>query len=274
MPKVIEYVGMVTPFADNKLDEVFEDLLIRGYSIVEEILTRDECHAWADRLDQLNRAQIEKYGSRRLAQLNEEGTIRAPMHDDENFLALVRHPLTWPVIERVIGPTAILHLQNGIVVEPDTEHHQSAFHRDFAKDVVSEKLLSLNALFAIDDFTAESGGTWWVPGTHAKSVFPSHRYLDLNAVQLDVSAGSVVFFNSMLIHRAGDNHSGSPRRAINHQYTRPFIKQQMDYPSLLRDLVDPESTLAQTLGFWSVPPRSVDEFRVDPERRTYRGGQG
>jgi ectoine hydroxylase-related dioxygenase (phytanoyl-CoA dioxygenase family) len=84
----------------------------------------------------------------------------------------------------------------------------------------------------------------------------------------------VVVFDSLLIHCAGSNRSSSPRRGVNHQYTRPFIKQQMDYPALLRGSVDPESPLAQTLGFWSVPPRSVDEFRVDPTLRTYRQGQG
>jgi ectoine hydroxylase-related dioxygenase (phytanoyl-CoA dioxygenase family) len=274
MTRVIEYVGMTSIPAQGKLDEVFEDLAFRGYSVVENVLGEEECRVWSDKLDRLNRLQVERYGAQRLDQLGESGTIRGPIHDDADFLTLVRHPVIWPVVERVIGPTAILHLQNGIVVESNREHHQSAFHRDFAKDIVSEKPLSMNALFAIDDFTAQSGGTWWVPHTHRISAFPSLRYLEANAVQIDVRAGSVVFFDSLLVHRAGENRSSSSRRSINHQYTRPFIKQQMDYPTLLRETVDPESSLAQTLGFWSVPPRSVDEFRVDPERRTYRRGQG
>ncbi len=274
MTRVIEYAGMSSTPIQNRLDPLLEDLAFRGYSVVEDVLSAEECRSWADKLDRQNRAQIQKYGAQRLEQLGEGGTLRGLMHEDRDFLGFVRHPAAWPVVERVIGPTAILHLQNGIVVEPHTEHHQAAFHRDFAKDVVSEKPLSLNALFAIDDFTAETGGTWWVPHTHRISTFPSLGYLEANAVQIDVRAGSIVFFDSMLIHRAGENRSSLPRRGINHQYTRPFIKQQMDYPTLLRGAVDPESPLAQTLGFWSVPPRSVDEFRVDPERRTYRRGQG
>jgi ectoine hydroxylase-related dioxygenase (phytanoyl-CoA dioxygenase family) len=274
MTRVIEYVGMTSMSAQERLDEVLEDLAFRGYSVVENVLTRDECAEWAGKLDRLNAAQVATYGAERLALLNEGGTIRGAMYDDCGFLELVRHASTWPVVERVLGPTAVLHLQNGIVVEPRAEHHQAAFHRDFAKDFIAEKPLSVNALFAIDDFTAESGGTWWVPHTHRMSVFPTARYLEANAVQVDVGAGSVVFFDSMLIHRAGENRSAAPRRAVNHQYTRPFVKQQMDYPMLMRDRVDPESALAQTLGFWSVPPRSVAEFRVDPELRTYRRGQG
>ena len=274
MTRVIEYVGMTSAPVQEQLDQVLEDLAIRGYALLEDVLTSDDCGRWAEKLDRLDRLQNEKYGLDRLAELREGGTLRGMMEKDPDFLALVRHPRTWPVVERVVGATAILHLQNGIVVEPDTEHHQAAFHRDFAKDFVSDKVLSLNAIFAIDDFTAETGGTWWVPHTHRIAAFPSARYLEANSVQIDVRAGSVVLFDSLLVHRAGENRSSSRRRGINHQYTRPFIKQQMDYPALLAGSIDRESPLAQTLGFWSVPPRSVDEFRVDPEHRTYRGGQG
>lgn len=272
--RVIEYVGMTSTAKQSPLDEVIEDISVRGFSVIENVLTGDECRIWGSRLDQLNAAQIDKFGRARLQQLNETGTIRGMIHDDPEFLALVRHPATWPVIERVLGPSAILHLQNGIIVEPQREHHQAAFHRDFAKDFVSDRTLSINVLFAIDDFTTETGGTKWVAHTHRLSSFPSLRYLEENAEQIDVSAGSVVVFDSLLIHCAGHNLSSSVRRGINHQYTRPFIKQQMDYPALLRGRIDPESPLAQTLGFWSVPPRSVEEFRVDPKLRTYRHGQG
>ena len=88
-------------------------------------------------------------------------------------------------------------------------------------------------------------------------------------------AGSLIVFDSMLWHSGGYIFTASVRRAFNQQYTRPFIKQQLDYPALLKGKVDLESDLAQTLGMWSIPPKNVDEFRVsDPSKRTYRAGQG
>jgi ectoine hydroxylase-related dioxygenase (phytanoyl-CoA dioxygenase family) len=274
MIRFINYAGMITNRYESSVDTHVENLAIRGVSVATGVLTADECVKWAERLDRLDAAQIQRYGMERLEQLNERGAVRGMLHDDADFLVLVRHPATWPVIERILGATAILHLQNGIIVEPGLEHHQSSFHRDFAKDFVAHKPLSVNAFFMIDDFTAASGATWWVPHTHRIPAVPSASYLETEAVQIEAPAGSVVFFDSMLIHRSGQNRSPIRRRAINHQYTRPFIKQQLDYPSLLRGRVDPESVLAQTLGFWAVPPKSVDEFRVDPEQRTYRQGQG
>ena len=36
-----------------------------------------------------------------------------------------------------------------------------------------------------------------------------------------------------------------------------------------------ETQLAQILGMWTIPPKTLDEYRVDnPSERTYRGGQG
>ena len=43
----------------------------------------------------------------------------------------------------------------------------------------------------------------------------------------------------------------------------------------MKDKISNESKLAQKLGMWTIPPKSVDEYRVtDPSLRTYRGGQG
>ncbi len=39
----------------------------------------------------------------------------------------------------------------------------------------------------------------------------------------------MIVFDSTLWHAAGANVSGSDRLAINHQFTRSFIKQQIDY---------------------------------------------
>jgi ectoine hydroxylase-related dioxygenase (phytanoyl-CoA dioxygenase family) len=84
----------------------------------------------------------------------------------------------------------------------------------------------------------------------------------------------LLVFDSRLYHRGGTNTSGAPRRSLNLQYTRPFIKQQINLAELLHDRVDPDSALAQTLGMWSVPPPSLRAFRVPPAQRTYRAGQG
>ena len=94
-------------------------------------------------------------------------------------------------------------------------------------------------------------------------------------LQITAPAGSIIFFDSLIWHKGGENRTSKTRKAINQQYTRPFIKQQLDYPKMLNNLVDLETKLAQKIGLWSVPPKGVESYRVkDPSLRSYRSGQG
>jgi ectoine hydroxylase-related dioxygenase (phytanoyl-CoA dioxygenase family) len=272
--RFIRYAGFQDTVLTKPLDGNLETLDRLGFFVVPDVLTAAECADLAERMDRVWGEQIRKLSSERLRALNEYGVIRCMMDQDPRFLDLVRHPAIWNVVAATVGDTAILHLQNGVFLEPADEHHQSAYHRDFAKDFIADRILSINVFWLIDDFDHQTGGTWVVPATHKSPVVPSEAFLVANEVQIHATRGSVLVFDSLLIHRGGYNRSAARRRAINSQYTRPFIKQQVDYPALLARRIDTESALAQTLGFWSVPPKSLEEFRCDPAKRTYRAGQG
>ncbi|QUC64456.1 phytanoyl-CoA dioxygenase family protein [Nitrosopumilus sp. K4] len=245
-----------------------------GFTVIENVLSQEECKKISDRLDVINAEEQEEFGKERLEKVNEIGILRSLLLKDKIFSELIIHPKVYPIICATVGETAILHLQNAIIVFPDKKHGQSHFHRDFAKDFVSSKPLSINALWMIDEFNAETGATWVVPGTHKMENWPSNEFLEQNAIQASGSKGSVLVFDSMLIHRGGSNSSSGIRRAINHQYTKPFIKQQLDFPKYLGKKYDIESKIGQVLGYWTIPPKSVSEFRCEPEKRTYRSGQG
>jgi ectoine hydroxylase-related dioxygenase (phytanoyl-CoA dioxygenase family) len=259
---------------NNKLETHLENIDRIGYTIIEDVISQEECKIISSKLDEIDEKQIKEFSMDRLQKLKEKGIIRALVEKDDYFVNLILNQKVFEVVSSILGDTAILHLQNGIVVEPEIKHGQSHFHRDFAKDFTSSKPLSINAFWIIDDFNEQTGATWVVPYTHKSLVWPSEHYLEKNAVQINAKSGSIFVFDSMLIHRGGNNRSNSRRRAVNHQYTRPFIKQQIDLPSLLKGRYDIESKLGQVLGFWSVPPKSVREFRNDPDKRTYRSGQG
>jgi len=258
----------------STITDHIENIGKNGYTIVEDVLSSDECKIISEKLDKINEEEKKEFGVERLEKLNEVGILRVLLSRDEYFASLILHPKVYPLISAIIGETAILHLQNVIIVNPEKKHGQSHFHRDFAKDFVSSKPLSLNALWMIDNFNDKTGATWFVPGTHKIEGWPSNNYLEKNAIQLSGKAGSVLVFDSMIIHRGGSNVSQLPRRAINHQFTRPFIKQQIDLPAYLGNKYDGSSKFGQVLGYWSIPPKSVEQFRCNPEDRTYRNGQG
>jgi ectoine hydroxylase-related dioxygenase (phytanoyl-CoA dioxygenase family) len=270
----IEYFGIEKKELHDELDYHLENLEMKGFTVIEDVLSESLCTDLASRMDTLNEAQNKKFGVVRLKELKDYGVIRDMLCEDEAFLQLVIHPMVLAIVERTIGSTAILHLQNGIVLEPHTKHDQAAFHRDFSKDFVCEKVLAMNTMFVIDEFSPATGGTWIVPFTHKNRVVPSDRYMEENGIQITAKRGSLFVFDGLLVHKAGDNKSPNYRRAINHQYTRPFIKQQLDYVGLMEGRIEIESKLGQVMGFWTRPPKSVEEYRVDPDKRTYRKGQG
>lgn len=268
------FFGMTQTQISTDWDYHVENLTYKGYTVVEGVLNETECAEFSERLDTLNEAQIQKYTRERLEELNEFGMIRELISKDDAFAKLILHEAVWPIVERVIGETAILHLQNGLLLQSQQKNYQAQYHRDFARDFVCDKVLALNAMYVIDEYSSETGATWLVPFTHKFAQLPSQRYLEENGIQVQASPGSVLMFDSLLLHKAGENRSGKPRRAVNHMYTRPFIKQQIQYPLMLEGRYDMESKLSQVLGYWSIPPRSVEEYRVDPDQRTYRKGQG
>jgi len=256
------------------LETHLENIENLGYTIIENVIDKQECKKIASKLDKFNEEQIKEFGEARLKELHEWGTIRALIEKDDYFQQTILNEKVFEIIKNILGDSAILHLHNGIVLSPNIDHQQSQFHRDIEKDFFTEKPLSLNAFWAIDDFNEESGGTWIVPHTHKFKKWPQKKYLDKNAIQVHTSAGSVLVFDSRIMHRSGSNKSSNFRRALNHQYTKPFMKQQIDLTRLLENRYDPDSKISQVLGFWSRPPKSVKEFRCDPSKRSYRAGQG
>lgn len=274
MATALKYVGFEQTEIAVELDEHLENLERLGYSIMENAISKDEASAIRVKLEHLWKKQEEEFGKDRLVELGEYGTHRGLLTEDQVFVDMVVFPKVLEVVSSVVGSTAILYCQNASTVFPGVRHYQTAWHRDFNKDFVATKVLSLNAFWCISDYTAENGATWVVPGSHRHPNFPSYSFIEKNAVQVIAPAGSIFFYDSLLLHRAGVNNSDQPRYGVNHIYTRPFIKQQIDYPAYLKGRYDEESKLGQVLGFWTIPPKNVKEFRVDPDKRTYRTRQG
>jgi len=105
---------------------------------------------------------------------------------------------------------------------------------------------------------------------------PDSGYLRRNALPVVCPAGSMLLFDSTLWHAAGINTSGQDRLAINHQFTRSYFKQQIDYVRALGDdiLVTLPPRTQQLLGWYTRVVTSLDEYYQPEAARLYRRGQG
>jgi ectoine hydroxylase-related dioxygenase (phytanoyl-CoA dioxygenase family) len=271
---------MTKAAAVDWLETALERLQRVGYAIVPSVLD-DGILSWTrDAIYRVQREIVREVGQDRLDRAGELGVLRLMCRFDENFLRFLELPQLLEIVDRTVSPTAILHLQNGFILPSSPRREtpkifQTSYHQDFPR-VLNGYVASINALFAIDAFSVSNGATWIVPGTHHQPDKPSEEEIESRAIPVECDAGSMIVFDSTLWHAAGANTSGQDRLAINHQFTRSFIKQQIDYVRALGHeaiLHQPPRT-QQLLGWYTRVVTSLDEYYQPEEERLYRRGQG
>ncbi|RZJ71884.1 MAG: phytanoyl-CoA dioxygenase, partial [Flavobacterium sp.] len=86
----------------------------------------------------------------------------------------------------------------------------------------------------------------------------------------------IILFDSNLWHAGGINYTRKVRRALTLGFTKPYIKQQFDYPRYLG--YEFGETLAadlrQIIGYNARVPASLHEYYQPIEQRMYKSDQG
>jgi len=249
--------------AENQINPLIEEVQRLGFTVLRDVVSKDICAEARQRLDAVYDRQAEELGAASLASIKEMDLARLPLSYDEWFLKFLALPQVIDIVTDLLGEFHILNLQNGIINRPSVQHHQASWHRDLPyQNWVCTQPLAINALFCIDDFSTETGGTYMLPHSHRFEKFPSASYVENHESPVSADAGSVIVFDAMLYHRAGANNSQRVRRGLNHLYTIPLLKQQISMPSALHASdIDPPSALRRLLGYDALEPASVLDWR-------------
>lgn len=142
------------------------------------------------------------------------------------------HPAIVDVLTKVIGPN-VKCMQSMMFIKASGKPGQ-AWHQDEYYIPTRDRTLT-GGWIAMDDATMENGCLWVIPGSHKHGVlWPQHKhedrrfdcagesgdfpYTDDDAIPVEVTAGSIVFFNGYLLHRSFPNRakSGYRRVLVNH----------------------------------------------------------
>lgn len=111
--------------------------------------------------------------------------------------------------------------------------------------------LSLNCLWAIDPFTAQSGGTLIVPGSHTN---PSEERPTQKPISVEMPPGSAVLYDASLFHGGGANVSQNRRAAVSAVYCRAWLRQQENQylcvPPDIAKTIPP--TMQRLIGYWVI----------------------
>jgi hypothetical protein len=255
--------------AADTIARLAERIRLIGYAVLDGGFSSHEIDDLGTRLEQVMARQVEEFGgAARIASIGDTLTARCPLVYDDAFVGLAAHADLLALCRLLLGDYIVLMQQNGVINPPGERHTQVAYHRDLPyQHFVSSRPLAVSALFCIDPFRVETGATTLIPGSHRMEMFPS----DQVAADLDTAViaepGSFIVFDSMVFHRAGENRSGRPRRAVNHVYTVPIVAQQISLPEALQGKYAGDPALARLLGYESAPAGSVTSWR---ERRLNR----
>lgn len=175
------------------------------------------------------------------AAADSEGGLRQVLaiHFPHKVSAVIRAMLTYPpivaVLNQIIGPD-VKCMQSMLFVKSAGKPGQ-AWHQDEIFIPTHDASLC-GAWIAIDDATVDNGCLWVQPGSQEpRRLWPSRacsdprfdgspesfgweseRWPAEGGLPVEVSAGSVVFFNGYTLHRSLDNRckSGYRRALVNH----------------------------------------------------------
>jgi phytanoyl-CoA hydroxylase len=251
-----------------------------GYLVVEDLVGED------DRLAIL--ADVERFAKGDYKALDLPGLPRPAPGKRTDILAVhfphwvspvMRSMISHPGVAGVVQKIAAAHLahwdgrvkcmQSMLFVKPPGLQGQ-AWHQDERFIPTRDRSL-VGAWIALDDATVENGCLRVLPGSHRMGyLWPtqahglpeefdptdeSYGFEDHDEVTVEVSAGSVVFFNGYLLHRSMRNRSDRSRRALVNHYCNAW--------SLLPWAIPPskvKTTDIPTLDCRAIVPVGADPY--------------
>jgi ectoine hydroxylase-related dioxygenase (phytanoyl-CoA dioxygenase family) len=246
----------------SEAERVLEELKIYGIATVQNFLPTAFCEKIAAETHRVYELQKKQFGEAELIKINEKNLARMCLTESEAFADLACYQPAMDIVKKILGDYFLLNLQNAVINQPNEEHHQSSWHRDLPyQNFVSSVPLAINAFYCITEFSEKTGGTTFLPFSHQIERLPSLEYVQKHALQPDLAAGSVVFFNSMVFHCAGYNSSTQSRIGVNNMYTTPIIRQQIDLPTALNGKHKERKELSYMLGYETPFPADVQAYR-------------
>lgn len=85
----------------------------------------------------------------------------------------------------------------------------------------------LNAVIAVDDFTKANGATMLVPGSHKWHDQPVRQPPDIEPIQMEMKAGSLLAWTGAMWHGGGANTtSDQSRLAVDINFNLAYLRQQ------------------------------------------------
>lgn len=248
-------------------DRQLEELSAQGYTLIPDFLS-------ATQLERVNALYDEMLGSH-MGRNNFEGNRTERVYTlvarHRIFQDIVEDPRILTLCDVLFQPNYLLTASQAIVISPGETPQPWHTDDSFYPLPRPRPMISLSTIVAVEDFTAENGGTEVIPGSHrwndgqvagayhggdAESALVYARRLEDMAIPVQMAAGTCLVFAGTLLHRGGANHSAGTRRAFSNQYCQPWARTQENFFLAIppREVAAMSATVQSLLGYSIHPP--------------------
>jgi len=182
---------------------------------------------------------------------------------DPVFAELAEHPLALELVTHSIGTPFLLSNFSANVTAPGSAAMYMHADQGYVPAPWPPYPMATNVAWTLDDFTAENGGTRFVPRSHLRDCGPDPQMGSDGTVAMECPAGSIFVMDARVWHQTGPNRtSGQTRAGLFAYYVRPFIRPQWDWartvtPELLARL---SPAMREMLGFGSNVTSSLESL--------------
>ena len=196
----------------------------QGYTVLERAIAPRTIDDIRGALMRLERDKQFGYSTTSFEGLN---TVRINnlLAHDEVFWQIPLQPDVLAIAQALLDPELLLSSLCSLTLGPGQT--AQPMHEDTQQIPLPRPHvpLSINAVWALSDFTDANGATRIVPGSHRFDHAPDYgRHYD--SVAATVPAGSIIVFDSALWHAGGANTTAERRWALSCYYCAGWMRQQ------------------------------------------------
>ena len=259
----------------NQVEEVINSIDKQGWVVLENVYSNEQINDVNEEIENLLDIYTDLQIKNGLKDASKNSTHHTALMSDAVLNLLNPNP-TNEILETFFGGNYILNTMGAAFSQPNNGYNYTMeIHRDI-RSYSSENRLYINGIVLLDDSTVENGATHMIIKEFNTLEKPEESYFDNHSLRITGKKGDVILFDGNMWHKAGVNRTNSPRRIISQMFTKPFIKQQLDYPRAFgMDFQNRiPSQLKQILGYNALTPSSLMEFYQPKEKRFYKSDQG
>ena len=249
-----------------------EEVLSKGFTVVRGAVEPSLAAAWRDGLAVLVAEQRAAMTERTAI---DDYMVHNPMLSNPTFYGAIEHPAVVAALDTFLTDTSLVYAFTTSSMPAGGSNYSRRVHVDCPR-VIPGYITNLGVIIALDDFTAENGATYFLPGSFERLDAPTDDEFFAGAERVFPARGDLVVFNARTFHYGGLNTTDDDRHALTINACRSFMRQRFDYPRLIGEEAARSfsPTLRRVLGFDVRVPATMEEYYLPEDQRLYKANQG